>query len=64
VMPVPRANCFLPSPRDERGLSLLDLLVIAAVVALLVFAASREFALYQTPGATTPSETAPAAPPA
>jgi len=63
-MPVPRARCFSISLRDQRGLSLLDLLVIAAVVALLVFAASREFALYQTPGAMTPSEAAPAAPPA
>ncbi len=43
-----------------RGLSMLDLLVVLAVVALLCFAASREFALYDSrtlplPAATTPS---------
>jgi len=63
-MPVLRAKRLWVPLRHQRGLSLLDLLVIAAVVALLVFAASREFALYQTPGATTPSQTAPATPPA
>jgi Tfp pilus assembly protein PilE len=63
-MPVLRAKRLWVSLRHQRGLGLLDLLVIAAVVALLVFAASREFALYQTPGATTPSQTAPATPPA
>jgi len=63
-MPVLRAKRLWVPLRQQRGLSLLDLLVIAAVVALLVFAASREFALYQTPGAPIPSQTAPATPPA
>jgi Tfp pilus assembly protein PilE len=44
-----------------RGLGLLDLLIIAAVIALLVFAASQDFVRYRSrspSSAATPSSRA------
>lgn len=44
-----------------RGLSLIDVLVIAAVIALLVFVGSRDFARYAAP-TPAPTPGAPASP--
>jgi Tfp pilus assembly protein PilE len=44
-----------------RGLGLLDLLVIAAVIALLIFAASKDFVRYQNRGASPAATPAPQA---
>jgi uncharacterized RDD family membrane protein YckC len=45
---------------NRRGLGLVDVLVITAVVALLVFVASRQFPLYEQPPAPGPSAAQPA----
>ncbi len=45
---------------NRRGLGLVDVLVITAVVAMLVFVASREFPLYQQPPAAGSSAAQPA----
>jgi hypothetical protein len=42
-----------------RGLSVLDLLLVLAVVALLCFAASRDFGRYDSRALPAPAATAP-----